>query len=93
MKKYIALIFIIFLFACSSSSDWILIGEFKLIKAERMRESFWENRHWLMTFESGAVIRNYDDACFIGEVYEIYRNEEGGYKAVLKVEKQLKNKK
>lgn len=86
MKKILVIIIIFFLFACSTQDKWMLVAESKLVKVELMKSfsSGYINAHWLMTFEDGSVVRNWDNAYFIGEAYKIYFNErDKKYKAVL----------
>ena len=89
MKKIAILIVVVLvLVACEVKTHYVFVEDSKLVGATLIpaKGSGYINSHWMMTFENGVTMRNWDTGYSIGKPYRIsYDPINGKYKAELKI--------
>lgn len=88
MKKIAILIIVALVLVACEKTDYAFVEESKLVSATLIpaKGSGYINAHWMMTFENGMTMRNWDTGYSIGKVYKIFYDEiNGKYKAKLKI--------
>lgn len=88
MKKFAILIIVILALIACEKSDYIFIEDSKLVSVTLIpaKGSGYINTHWMMTFENGITMRNWDTGYSIGKLYRIsYDTINGKYRAELKI--------